>query len=277
MSGTGQRSRKIFASALEADDAGRRAVIEEPCGTRADLREDVEALLAAHAQPDELVAPLTVQALLPNRNLTAFASKGEAEPETGSGLAGTRVGPFRLIERIAQGGMGDVYRAERVDGEFTQQVAIKLLGTRLPGTAAIERFRQERQILASLEHPNIVRFLDGGVTSDGQPYIAMCLCRRRGDHEVLRFARADARGAATPVSAGDRRSALGTPAPGSAPRSEAGERAGVERRHGERRRFRPRQAARARPAIADVLAHGADDAQLRQSGTDQGPAGDNGV
>jgi tetratricopeptide (TPR) repeat protein/predicted Ser/Thr protein kinase len=86
--------------------------------------------------------------------------------------SGWRCGPYRLLEVIGRGGMGAVYLAERADGEVTQQVAVKLLP---PGAGASqrERFQQERQILASLAHPNIARMLGAGHVEDGQPFLAM--------------------------------------------------------------------------------------------------------
>ena len=86
---------------------------------------------------------------------------GEQRPTPDACAPGTRVGAFRLGERIAHGGMGDVYRAERVEGDFTQQVAIKLIAGRLQGSETVRRFRDERQILASLQHPHIVTLVDG--------------------------------------------------------------------------------------------------------------------
>jgi eukaryotic-like serine/threonine-protein kinase len=87
---------------------------------------------------------------------------------------GTRIGPYRLIEEAGRGGMAVVYLAERDDGEFRMRVALKLVRA---GVIAkdylLRRFREERQILASLEHPGIVRLLDGGVTEDGLPWFAM--------------------------------------------------------------------------------------------------------
>src|SRR6516165_8251414 len=85
---------------------------------------------------------------------------------------GWRCGPYRLMEVVGRGGMGAVYRAERADGEVTQQVAVKLLP---PGAAdpQRERFLQERQILAALEHPNIARLMDAGHLDNGQPFLAM--------------------------------------------------------------------------------------------------------
>lgn len=85
---------------------------------------------------------------------------------------GTRFGPFRIVDELGRGGMGVVYRAERDDGEYQQQVAIKCANTAasLHGT---EWFRRERQILAELKHPNIARLLDGGQDQDGRLWLAM--------------------------------------------------------------------------------------------------------
>ncbi len=82
------------------------------------------------------------------------------------------LGPYRLLHELGAGGMGTVFLAERADGQFTRQVAIKLLRG-FPTREASRRLRQERQILAGLDHPNIARLLDGGETDDGQPWLAM--------------------------------------------------------------------------------------------------------
>src|SRR5690606_27654084 len=86
---------------------------------------------------------------------------------------GTSAGPYRLVERIGYGGMGVVYRAERDDGHFAQTVAIKLVRTGVVTPDLLQRFRAERQILARLQHDGIARLLDGGVTREGVPYLAM--------------------------------------------------------------------------------------------------------
>ncbi len=96
------------------------------------------------------------------------------EPYTGSEGAPTRnIGPYRLERIIGRGGMGVVYLASRSDNEFRKHVAIKILQSSVHSDDMLKRFRQERQILASLEHPNIARLIDGGTTEEGEPYFVM--------------------------------------------------------------------------------------------------------
>ncbi len=83
-----------------------------------------------------------------------------------------RLGPYRLLRELGAGGMGTVFLAQRVDGGFAQQVAIKLLRG-FPTAEGLRRLRQERQILVGLDHPNIARLIDGGETDDGQPWLAL--------------------------------------------------------------------------------------------------------
>jgi non-specific serine/threonine protein kinase/serine/threonine-protein kinase len=157
-----------FEAALAAGD-GWKAVLDAHCGERTPMRVEVEALLAAHRRAGSFMTPVA---------FTRATEGGDIDAETASArldhsAAGTTVGAFRLVERIGQGGMGDVYRAERVSGGFAQHVAIKLIAARLDGVDTVQRFRAERQILASLQHPNIVTLIDGGVTAAGQPYLVM--------------------------------------------------------------------------------------------------------
>jgi hypothetical protein len=84
-----------------------------------------------------------------------------------------RIGPYRVVRQLGSGGMGTVLLAAREDDEFEQRVAIKLVRRGAVSDAMLQRFRQERQILAALEHPNIARLLDGGTTSGGVPYLVM--------------------------------------------------------------------------------------------------------
>ena len=88
-------------------------------------------------------------------------------------MIGARLGPYKVEAIAGHGGMGAVYRASRDDAEFRQQVAIKLVRVAAASPDTLRRFRQERQILARLSHPNIARLLDGGSTPDGVPYLVM--------------------------------------------------------------------------------------------------------
>lgn len=93
--------------------------------------------------------------------------------ESGELPRGTRLGAYEVIATLASGGMGSVYRAERADAQFEKSVAIKLIKRGMDSDEIVRRFRQERQVLATLEHPGIARLVDGGVSSDGRPYLVM--------------------------------------------------------------------------------------------------------
>src|ERR1019366_9102015 len=86
---------------------------------------------------------------------------------------GETIGQYRIVELIGKGGMGAVYRAERIDSEFEKCVAVKLIDGHFHSADVIHHFRAERQILANLEHQNIARLLDGGARADGSPYLIM--------------------------------------------------------------------------------------------------------
>jgi WD40 repeat protein/serine/threonine protein kinase len=102
-----------------------------------------------------------------------FPHKLTSTPEADSALIGKQFGPYRVLSLLGYGGMGSVWLAERVDGLFTRQVALKLVHSALKGRVMTERFIREREILASLNHPNIARLLDAGFAEDGQPYLAL--------------------------------------------------------------------------------------------------------
>jgi serine/threonine protein kinase/tetratricopeptide (TPR) repeat protein len=106
-----------------------------------------------------------------------FGSDGNAVPESPEDaavdLTGERIGPYRIVRSLGRGGMGEVFLAERADEQFQQQVAIKLVRRGLLSRNVQGRLKLERQILATLDHPNIARLFDGGTTSDGTPYIVM--------------------------------------------------------------------------------------------------------
>lgn len=101
-----------------------------------------------------------------------FAAPYIASPRPGD-IAGTVIGRYRLLEEIGRGGMGTVWRAERADGQFEQEVALKLIKRGMDSDEVLARFMRERQILARLEHRHIARLQDGGVSDDGRPYFVM--------------------------------------------------------------------------------------------------------
>ncbi|MEM1055444.1 MAG: serine/threonine-protein kinase [Bacteroidota bacterium] len=127
------------------------------------LRQHAEAMLAADAESTSVLDA-------PERLGVLFDAATEADRDTIP--PGTAIGPYRVVREIGQGGMGTVVLAERADGAFDKQVALKLVRPGLAG-GVLARFRAERQILARLDHPGIARLLDGGQTDDGRPYLAM--------------------------------------------------------------------------------------------------------
>jgi eukaryotic-like serine/threonine-protein kinase len=151
----------IFDVAVELGGAERDAYVARACGDDATLRLELEGLLAA----DRADKPLRD---VPGRAADTLLGGGAPAPDHGRVL-----GPYRLVGLLGEGGMGAVHLAERVDGQYQNRTAIKILHRGLETAQAVARFRDERQILATLEHPGIVRLLDGGSTDDGLPYLVM--------------------------------------------------------------------------------------------------------
>ena len=150
-----RRLKDIASAALDQDESARAAFVDAACSGDARLRAEVLALLASAAAATPY-----------------FEVPGGGAPPALIG-AGSRAGPYRLIRELGSGGMGTVYFAERVDGHFEQRVAIKVVRGGFASSAILQRFLEERRILASLQHPNIARLLDGGTTESGLPYVAM--------------------------------------------------------------------------------------------------------
>jgi serine/threonine protein kinase len=156
------RVAEVFAEALERAVGERSAFLDTACADAPHLRAEVESLLSAEAGAGDFLGRFDAE-----RGATLIEGTREAEP------AGGRVGPYRILNELARGGMGIVYLAERAEGGFEQRVAIKLIKRGMDSDAILRRFLRERQILASLEHAHIARLLDGGVSAEGQPYFAM--------------------------------------------------------------------------------------------------------
>jgi len=162
------RVEALFHEALELPTERRAALLDRACDGDPGLRAAVERLLVADGARGALVDRSLEDVALPLLSADAGATPGTAALDPG-----TRVGRFRLLDLIGRGGMGSVYRAERADGAYERQVALKLVHTERLGDEAERRFRQERQILARLQHAGIATLLDGGVTDEGRPYLAM--------------------------------------------------------------------------------------------------------
>jgi eukaryotic-like serine/threonine-protein kinase len=156
---------EIFQAAVERDDAERGDYLAEACGDDADLRREVESLLAY-----ETTNPFQQAIKGAARSLVVEQSNPE---EPGNNLTGRRIGAYRVTSLIGRGGMGAVYLAERDAAQFDQQVAIKIIKRGMDTDFIRDRFLRERQILAGLDHPHIAHLLDGGTTEDGLPYFVM--------------------------------------------------------------------------------------------------------
>ena len=149
-------------AAWERDASERGDFLDQACAGDPELRSDVEALLASDENASEFLAAPAMQ--LGQRPVTEVSAEY---------WAGRRLGPYQILREIGHGGMGTVYLAERADGQYRKQVAIKLVSPHLGTEEVLRRFRNERQVEASLDHPNIARLLDGGTTEDGLPYLVM--------------------------------------------------------------------------------------------------------
>jgi len=159
------RLKTILDEALtQSSSAARIALVERRCGQDTDLLEEAESLLA---EAEALLKEPTDSFEDCARN--AASTFWQEGPPRG----GERVGAYVIVRELGRGGMGTVFLAERADGQFEKQVAIKILNRGADTAEILRRFRAERQILANLDHPNIARLLDAGTTDDGLPYFIM--------------------------------------------------------------------------------------------------------
>jgi serine/threonine-protein kinase len=156
------RLKELFRVAFEYDPTRRAAYLDEACADDTTLRAEIESLLASHDHAENFIES------------PAFADTVKAITDApAEQIAGRHVGSYQLIREIGRGGMGTVYLAQRADEEYEKLVAIKVVRRGMDTEDILRRFRNERQILASLDHPNIARLLDGGTTEDGLPYLVM--------------------------------------------------------------------------------------------------------
>ena len=161
-----QRIKEVFGLALECAPEARVAMLEEACGGDESLRAEVQSLLAAADGNNPATSEIFQSVISPTTSELP-------PPEQKDPMLGRRIGAYRLERRIGYGGMAAVYLAARADDEYRKHVAVKLLRPDLDNTELLKRFRNERQTLAALDHPNIVKLLDGGSTEEGLPYLVM--------------------------------------------------------------------------------------------------------
>lgn len=154
-----QQINELLDDVLERRPGERTLVLARACAGDPLLRREVESLLAAADQVGGFMESLPVQ---------AGELFGGREASTGQ-----MIGQYRVLRELGRGGMGVVYLAARADEQFVKLVAIKVVSAGANREETLQRFRQERQILANLEHPNICRLLDGGTTEQGSPYVVM--------------------------------------------------------------------------------------------------------
>jgi eukaryotic-like serine/threonine-protein kinase len=172
--------RTIFLDALDkTDPAERAAYLQEACGDNALLLQRVEQLLKAFddagsfmvAPPGQGIAPIGATQTHANGSPPSFAG-----PRPVVEGPGDRIGPYKLLERIGEGGMGIVFMAEQ-EAPVRRKVALKIIKPGMDSNHVIARFEAERQALALMEHPNIATVLDAGTTHTGRPYFVMELVK----------------------------------------------------------------------------------------------------
>lgn len=180
-----EKVKELFGSAVELDPSQRSAFLREACGADEALRAEVESLLASY-DPTEVFGATSPPSL--------------DRPRIPEKLIGRRLGSYQVLHEIGHGGMAVVYAAVRADDEYRKRVAIKVVQPGLDSEDILRRFRNERQTLATLDHPNIVKLLDGGTTEQGLPYLVMeyieglpidqyCVSRKLSANERLQLFR----------------------------------------------------------------------------------------
>jgi len=190
----------LFDAALQEASTNRAAFLAHHCANE-DVRRQVEKLLISHEEagsflkdpivgadiptPGEVFSEFSAEPTATGKSLNAAESAYALEEKSGSTqsapesanaedpMVGRRVGAYEIVQRIGHGGMAVVYLAVRADDAYRKQVAIKLVPLELDSAEVLNRFRKERQMLAGLDHPNIVRLIDGGSTAEGVPYLVM--------------------------------------------------------------------------------------------------------
>ena len=148
-----EKIKELFGAALERDASERAAFLQAACGTDMSLRQEVESLIKAHESSSNLWQhPL--------------------RPQPSESTEGRFIGPYQLLKKIGEGGMGQVWLAQQT-APLQRRVALKLIRWGMHDDTLLHRFQGERQSLAVMDHPAIAKVFDAGATSEGQPYFVM--------------------------------------------------------------------------------------------------------
>lgn len=171
-----QQIEAVFQKAVDLEPADREIFLRDECREDSTLQIEVEKLLADYDAASSFIeSPVWTDSYFINSSAKKEISESldELTEEVEDNLIGRKIGVYKLTKELGRGGMGAVYFGIRDDGEFKQKVAIKLIKRGMDSDFIVRRFRHERQILASFDHPFIARLLDGGTTTDGLPYFVM--------------------------------------------------------------------------------------------------------
>ncbi len=158
-----QHVKQVLATALELGGAERASYLDRIYAADESLRGDIAPLLASEERLQDQ--------FLDGADLAAVAAAVISPDE--NFWVGRRVGPYKVVEQIGMGGMGEVYRAFRADDQYKKVVALKFVRAGHSSNEVLTRFKNERQILAGLDHPNLAKLLDGGTSEEGMPYFVM--------------------------------------------------------------------------------------------------------
>ncbi|MCM3874007.1 MAG: protein kinase [Pyrinomonadaceae bacterium] len=157
-----QQISEVFNAAMEREPEEREVFLDQACSRDQTLRREVESLITHDEQECGVIDNLPFE--IPAQLLSDDSTEK---------ILGSLIGQYKIIREISRGGMGAIYLAARADDQYEKQVAIKLVKRGMDTEFIVRRFLSERQILAGLDHPNIGRLFDGGVTGDGRPYFVM--------------------------------------------------------------------------------------------------------
>src|ERR1700691_5097308 len=163
-----RRVEQVCLDALDRNEELQSAFVESACAGDPILRREVVSLLAERRRAARFMEISALEVAAKTLVEDELCPSDETSP-----LIGQMISHYRIVEKLGSGGMGEVYRAVRADGAYEKQVAVKLIRGGFGSSYFLLRFRNERQILARLDHPSIASLLDGGATDDGLPYIVM--------------------------------------------------------------------------------------------------------